>query len=381
MTRPSPFKPLTIALACALLAGCNLAPHYQAPPLPVPETVAPPLRPGRRATDAVRWPTAGPMQWQDFVQEPRLRELVGLALEHNRDLRLALLAIDKARAQYGVAQADRFPTVNASGAGSRARTADDLTTPGRPNTTSQYSASWASASYEIDFFGRVRNLNDAALQEFLRVAENRRSVQLSLVAEVMGAWLLLDADARRLRWRARPCATRQQALDLTRRSHRAGRHLRPGPGPGPVQRRHRTRGCGRLRLAGGARPQCAGPAGGRPCPHALAAGQRDRRHFCLRHDGHRAPPRRPAPSADARHGAAGRARRPALQRPAAAPGPARGRACAARQLRQHWRGARGVLSGHHPHRLGGHGQQCAVGPVRRRQRHLELRAPAAPADL
>ena len=222
MTRPSPFKPLAIALACALLAGCNLAPHYQAPRLPVPDSVAPPLAQGASAMDAVPLADAGPMQWQDFVQEPRLRELVGLALEHNRDLRLALLAIDKARAQYGVARADRLPSVNASGAGSRARTADDLTTPGRPNTSGQYSATLGFSSYEIDFFGRVQNLNEAALQEFLRVAENRRSVQLSLVAEVMGAWLLLDADARRLQLARDTLATRQQALDLTRRSHELG---------------------------------------------------------------------------------------------------------------------------------------------------------------
>ena len=222
MTRPSPFKPLATALACALLAGCNLAPHYQAPRLPVPDSVAPPLAQGASAMDAVPLAEAGPMQWQDFVQEPRLRELVGLALEHNRDLRLALLAIDKARAQYGVARADRLPSVNASGAGSRTRTADDLTTPGRPNTSGQYSATLGFSSYEIDFFGRVQNLNEAALQEFLRVAENRRSVQLSLVAEVMGAWLLLDADARRLQLARDTLATRRQALDLTRRSHELG---------------------------------------------------------------------------------------------------------------------------------------------------------------
>ena len=222
MTYPNPLKPLASALTCALLAACNLAPRYQAPLLPVPEAVAPPLAQGATTMDAVPLAEAGPMQWQDFVQEPRLRTLVGMALESNRDLRVAVLAIDKARAQYGVVQADRFPTVNAAGAGNRSRTADDLTAAGRSNTTSQYSATLGFSSYEIDFFGRVRNLNDAALQEFLRVAENRRSVQLSLVAEVMNAWLLLDANARRLQLARETLRTRQQALDLTRRSHELG---------------------------------------------------------------------------------------------------------------------------------------------------------------
>ncbi|MBS0508140.1 MAG: TolC family protein [Proteobacteria bacterium] len=222
MTRPSSFTPLASALACALLAGCNLAPRYQAPSPPVPERLAPQLAPGTTGADGVALADSGPMAWQDFVQEPRLRELVAMALGNNRDLRLAVLAMDKARAQYGVAQADRLPTVNATGSGNRARTADDLTTPGRPNTTSQYSASLGFSSYEIDFFGRIRNLNDAALQDFLRVAENRRSVQLSLVAEVMGAWLTLDADARRLRLARETLRTRQHALQLTRRSHELG---------------------------------------------------------------------------------------------------------------------------------------------------------------
>ncbi|MBS0392843.1 MAG: efflux transporter outer membrane subunit [Proteobacteria bacterium] len=222
MTRPSPFKPLVTTLACALLAGCNLAPRYQAPPLPVPDTVEPPLAQGAGGMDAVPLAEAGPMQWQDFVQEPRLRELVGMALENNRDQRMAMLAIEKARAQYGITRADLLPTVNATGAGSRGRTATDLTTPGRPNTTAQYSAALGFSSYEIDFFGRVRNLSDAALREFFRTAENQRSVQLSLVAEVMNAWLLLDADARRLTLARETLRTRQQALDLTRRSFELG---------------------------------------------------------------------------------------------------------------------------------------------------------------
>ncbi len=98
--------------------------------------------------------------------------MIAQSLEANRDLRVAVLAIERARAQYGVSRADLFPTVGATGAGTRSRTADDLTAAGRASTASQYSAQIGFASYEIDFFGRVRNLNDAALQEFLRVGEN-----------------------------------------------------------------------------------------------------------------------------------------------------------------------------------------------------------------
>jgi len=147
---------------------------------------------------------------------------VAMALDNNRDLRVALLAIERARAQYGISRADLLPSVNATGTGNRSRTADDLTAAGRPNTNVQYSATLGFANYEIDFFGRVRNLSDAALQEFLRVAENQRSVQLSLVAEVMNAWLQIDADARRLQLARETLRTRQQAFELTRRSHELG---------------------------------------------------------------------------------------------------------------------------------------------------------------
>lgn len=207
------------ALALFALAGCtSLAPDYARPALPVPATLPSADEPG----DTPLAPEAGPMGWQDFLQAPRLRELVALALQNNRDLRVAVLAIEKARAQYGVEQSNLFPAVGATAAGSRARTAQDLSTSGRSSTTGQYSAQLGFSSYEIDLFGRVRNLGEAALQEFLRTTENRRSVQLSLVAEVANAWLTLDADGRRLQLAQDTLRSRQKSYELTERSHALG---------------------------------------------------------------------------------------------------------------------------------------------------------------
>ena len=207
------------ALALLALAGCtSLAPDYARPMLPVPATLNGPNGPEGTALA----PETGPMGWQEFLQEPRLRELVALALQNNRDLRVAVLAIEKARAQYGVEQSSRFPAVGATAAGNRTRTADDLNTSGRSPTSSQYSAQLGFSSYEIDFFGRVKNLNEAALQEFLRTTENRRSVQLSLVAEVANAWLTLDADGRRLQLAQDTLRSRQKSYELTERSHALG---------------------------------------------------------------------------------------------------------------------------------------------------------------
>ena len=210
------------ALALLALAGCtSLAPDYARPMLPVPATLNGTNGPNGSEGTALA-PETGPMGWQDFLQEPRLRELVALALQNNRDLRVAVLAIEKARAQYGVEQSSRFPAVGATAAGNRTRTADDLNTSGRSPTSSQYSAQLGFSSYEIDFFGRVKNLNEAALQEFLRTTENRRSVQLSLVAEVANAWLTLDADGRRLQLAQDTLRSRQKSYELTERSHALG---------------------------------------------------------------------------------------------------------------------------------------------------------------
>ena len=210
------------ALALLALAGCtSLAPDYARPMLPVPATLNGTNGPNGSEGTALA-PETGPMGWQEFLQEPRLRELVELALQNNRDLRVAVLAIEKARAQYGVEQSNRFPAVGATAAGNRTRTADDLNTSGRSPTSSQYSAQLGFSSYEIDFFGRVKNLNEAALQEFLRTTENRRSVQLSLVAEVANAWLTLDADGRRLQLAQDTLRSRQKSYELTERSHALG---------------------------------------------------------------------------------------------------------------------------------------------------------------
>ncbi|MDW5441550.1 efflux transporter outer membrane subunit [Polaromonas sp. SM01] len=204
--------------ATALLTGCaNLASDYERPALPVPPAL------GNAATGTA--PASSEIQrldWSAFVQAPPLRELIALALDNNRDLRVALLAIEKARAQYGVERANLLPSVAATGLGNRTRSAADLTTSGRAQDSSQYSAQLGFSSYEIDFFGRVRNLNDVALQEYLRITENQRSVQLSLIAEVANAWLTLAADQQRLQLARDTLKSREASYTLTQRMHSLG---------------------------------------------------------------------------------------------------------------------------------------------------------------
>ena len=209
-----------LASLAASLAGCvNLAPSTGTPDAPVPATV------GTMAGAAPAQPTAHSLEQAEalaWVQAPQLRQVLALALANNRDLRIALTNIEKARAQYGVQQADRLPTVAASAQASRARTARDLTAAGRDQTTSQFVAQIGFASYELDLWGRVRNLNEAALQQFLLSTENQRNVQLTLVADVANAWLTLSADQARLDLAQSTLDSRRKAFAITQRIYELG---------------------------------------------------------------------------------------------------------------------------------------------------------------
>ena len=210
---------LSLLAAAVLLAGCaNLSPDFERPALPVPATLS------NAATDSAAPGSDVPLLgWRDFAQGPQLPVLIALALDNNRDLRVAVLSIERARAQYGVERANLFPSIAATGQGSRSRTPQGVNATGTGSgsgsgqVNSQYSAQLGLSSYELDFFGRVRNLNDLALQEYLRVTENQRSVQLTLVAEVSNAWLTLAADQQRLQLAQETLASRQTSYALTER--------------------------------------------------------------------------------------------------------------------------------------------------------------------
>lgn len=207
---------LPAALAL-LLAGCNLAPTYQAPQLPVPETVGTDGAPAQAGEAGLQ--QAESLQW---LQSQKLRQVVALALTHNRDLRVAVESIEKARAQYGITRADLLPGVNAQAQANRARTAADLNASGRSTLATQYTAQLGFTSYELDLWGRIRNLSDAALQQFLQSQENRRNVQIGLVADVANAWLTLAADQARLQLARDTLASRVKALELTQHMYEIG---------------------------------------------------------------------------------------------------------------------------------------------------------------
>ncbi|WP_426390631.1 efflux transporter outer membrane subunit [Variovorax sp. R-27] len=210
---------LSALVAAALLAGCvNLAPVYSRPEAPVPATW-PASTGAKEAKDATVSATTG---WQSFITDDRLRRTIALALANNRDLRVAVQNIEKARAQYGVQRAELFPSIAATAGATRARTSAATSSSGESSIGSTYSASLGFSSYELDLFGRVRNLNEAALQSYLSTEATTRSTQISLVAEVASAWLTLAADNERLKLAQDTLASQQRTYALTGRMHELG---------------------------------------------------------------------------------------------------------------------------------------------------------------
>ncbi|MBW8467174.1 MAG: efflux transporter outer membrane subunit [Thiobacillus sp.] len=177
-----------------------------------PPSARPPARVAAVGAGVPRGAAATPaaeVAWADFVSDARLRELIGLAIKNNRDLRVATLNIEQVRAQYQIRRADQFPTLNLAATGSRQSNADD-------SITSLYTAGLAMSGWEIDFFGRIASLKEVALAQYLASEEARHAAQTSLVASVTSTWLSLQASDELLALTQRTLATRRDSLRLTR---------------------------------------------------------------------------------------------------------------------------------------------------------------------
>lgn len=207
------------SFALLALSACTLAPGYSRPEAPVPSSW--PEGPAYQ-TPAATGQAAIDLPWQEFFADPQLRQVIALALENNRDLRVAVLNIERSRALYQVRRADLLPQIDAVGTGSGQRLPADLSGTGEAATVHQYHADLAVSAYELDLFGRVRSLKDQALESYLATAEAQRSARLSLIGEVASAWLTLAADRERLTLARETLASHLATFELTRRRYEAG---------------------------------------------------------------------------------------------------------------------------------------------------------------
>ncbi len=208
---------LSLAISASLLSGCmSLAPEHTRPPLPVAAAFAQPAAPVSAAMPAAA------VDWQSFYTDPELRGLIARALINNRDLRMAVLRVEEARAAYGIQRADQFPTLGLAADAVRQRTPGDLSITGQPLTASQYQVGVGMASWELDFWGRVRNLKDAALENYLATDAARQAATLSLIAQVADSYLTLRELDERLALTRATIASREESLRIFRRRFEVG---------------------------------------------------------------------------------------------------------------------------------------------------------------
>jgi multidrug efflux system outer membrane protein len=217
-----------LAAVVTLLGACTLEPHYHRPPPPVPA-----LPGGTTAGTAA--PDIG---WREFFPDPQLQQLIALALTNNRDLRVAALNVQSAQAQYRIQRAQLFPTVNASAVEQVEETpinvleaefptaasaaAGHVAPPTGGITVHTYDVGVGFTSFELDLFGRIRSLSHAALQQYFSSGETRRSVQLTLVAEVATAYLTVLTDQTLLDITRGTLKSQEESYSLTQKMFTGG---------------------------------------------------------------------------------------------------------------------------------------------------------------
>ena len=195
------FPSLSALAAALLLAGCSMIPTYERPAAPVPASFP-------NGADTAGTRSGADIAWREFVQDARLRELVQRAIDNNRDLRVATLNIERVRAQYQIARANQFPSIGLGASGNRQPD-------GSGGIQSVYSVGLMMSAWEIDFFGRLGALKEAALAEYLGSEQARLAAQTSLVSAVAQSWLSLQTNEALLAITRQTQTTRDDSLRLT----------------------------------------------------------------------------------------------------------------------------------------------------------------------
>lgn len=206
-----------LAFAAMIAGGCTMAPVYERPEAPVAAVF-----PQGAAYEDLAVTTAPLPTWDNFFTNPKLREVIKTALDNNRDLRIAILNVEKARAAYGIQRSNLMPNVGADFNPTGSRTPDTLAPTGNGYTSHTYRANLASTAWEIDLFGRVRSLTEAALQNYLATEEAQYGTQNSLIAEVANAWVNVGAQKELLRLQEVTLKSQENSFKLISDSYRLG---------------------------------------------------------------------------------------------------------------------------------------------------------------
>lgn len=204
--------------ALLFLGGCSLAPKYSRPPLPVPSSwpEATTAQAGAPTTAAAN------VRWEEYFADPHMRSVIELALANNRDLRVAALSVEKAQALYRIQRGELWPGVGVIASADKGKIPEKATSDGRAQTISQYTVEVGFLSWELDFFGRLRSLRDAALNQYLATQQARSAAQISLVAAVADTYLALAADSENLQLAQATLEAQSTSRDLIQQSRTMG---------------------------------------------------------------------------------------------------------------------------------------------------------------
>ncbi len=202
---------LPMAVMAAALSACSLTPSLVKPALPVPNAYDAGATAGQG--------NAADLGWRQMLLDPRLQRLVEIALLNNRDLRVAALNVVAVRAQYQIQDSARYPAIGAVAGGTRQRT--QAATGGAAAVQNQFTAGVAMSAFEIDLFGRLRSLSEAAFARYLATEQGRRAAQLALTAAVADACLEERLAIEQLQLTQATLQDWRQALALTQRLHAA----------------------------------------------------------------------------------------------------------------------------------------------------------------
>lgn len=203
-------------LTALLLAGCQLAPPHVRPDMPTPSTYPlPGAADSMAASDGV---AASLVSRDDFFPDPRLRQLIEAGLQRNRDLAVSSARIAEARGLYRVQDSERLPALSASATANRSR----INETGEPFIANRATIGVAVPTFELDFWGRVRNLSDAARSSYLSTVAGERAFRLSLIRSIASAYYALREAEERLALAEATVASREEGLRIAKRRLDAG---------------------------------------------------------------------------------------------------------------------------------------------------------------
>lgn len=207
-------RKVVVLLGAAFAAGCSLAPNYERPASPVATAWSEGDAAGTRSAVAVAW--------RAYFPDPQLQGLIADALEHNRDMRIAVARVEEARGLYGVTRADRLPNLDLAASRSASRTPADLSTTGSAYVAQRNDVAVSLLTFELDFWGRVANLAEAAKASYLATEEAQRTFRLSLISDVANAWFTLLEMNERTQIARETLTTRDETRKLISRRRDMG---------------------------------------------------------------------------------------------------------------------------------------------------------------